>query len=688
MLLVRITHFIVFAASLQNSLLNLLGFGCCEELCAVTSLYVVTSTATGTLTRVYELADNYVANHMVQLSLAPWLHDDWPVRGPEGNPFRFLLDAYPFLDTGARTEPSPYATRWLDGVTPTSSLSALAPVHAYNAGLSASAPSTGLVPLPTPSQLPSSVVDDDLDLVSDADPAPPVPAATTPTPPDEWAFDGPLSTHPTGVPPAHTSGVSTSVSEEVLAPLLPLSSAGADYPVATPAPTVAATAESFAEQADPGPLEVVHHPEGYGSPRSGTRLAFGHGWALSLAVSIVVQILVTVYAYRYYAPRCRHGPDGKQDLIGETHSAFSGSEASSEEQTAQEHLRIEGLEDIPRILDEHGLSVEDLRAHIEMATRARRVSVRQTGHQAAEDTARGQTRQAQVPSLDVSVKAHGSAGTPSAADSQTGMCPQSVIRAPASTGRPELSHIDSVILADRILKISEDIRQGEERFGEALDELAQVAREYPRRTPSPPSPAGPSNWREIQANARRDEFNASPLAHKSRMPGRALAIHSRCRSETGRIGAPVEPMAYVEEPGSMNFDPAATSSLAHYRPGRFPAIEDSHTRTFESSVSPKALTDISTMMTISQAVRTEELSAIRVSSTTPAGSPPAPQPVSRQIPGHASSERPHSQSYTHQPHTAVRRERRPTVVRSRLLVELLDKQARAWAAREEGSDSD
>ncbi|QRV96025.1 hypothetical protein RhiJN_24043 [Ceratobasidium sp. AG-Ba] len=688
MLLVRITHFIIFAASLQNSLLNLLGFGCCEELCAVTSLYVVTSTAAGTLTRVYELADNYVADYEVQLSLAPWLRNNWPVRGPEGNPFRFLLDAYPFLDTGARTEPSPYAMRWLDGVTPTSSLSALAPVHAYNAGLSASAPSTGPVPLPTPSQPPSSVVDDDLEPVPDADPAPPVPAATTPTPPDEWAFEGPLSTHPTGVPPAHTAGVSTSVSEEVLAPLLPLSSAGADCPVAAPAPTVAATAESFAEQADPGPLEIVRRPEGYGSPRSGTPLAFGHGWALSLAVSIVVQILVTVYAYRCYAPRCRHGKDGKQDLVGETHTAFSDSEASSEEQTAQGRLRLEGLEDIPRILDEHGLSIEDLRAHIETATRARRVSVRQAGHQAAEDTARGQARQAQVPSLDVSVMAHGSAGTPSAADPQTGMRPQSVIRAPATTGRPEASHIDSVILADRILKISEDIRQGEERFEEALDELAQVAREYPRRTPSPPSPAGPSNWREVQANARRDEFNASPLAHKSRMPGRALAIRGRCRSETGRIGAPMEPMAYIEEPGSMNFDPAATSSLVRYRPGRVPAIEDSPTRTFESSVSPKALTDICKRSYYSSSYLVSTASTIQVPSTTPAGSPPVPQPGYRQIAGHAPSERPHSRSHTHQPHTAARPKRRRIAVRSRLLVELLDKQAQAWAAGDEGSDSD
>ncbi|QRV92006.1 hypothetical protein RhiJN_20024 [Ceratobasidium sp. AG-Ba] len=628
MFFTKIIHFVLFAAYLQGDWLRLLGCSSCVDMCAITSLYFVESAVTETLPGVYELAKTNVAEFKVQHSLAPWLRGEWPTPGLEGNPFQFLIDSFPFLDTGARTAPSPYTTRLLDGVTPTSSRSADVPVHAYNAGLSAGVPIIGPIPTATPHRLRSSVVTDELDPVPYAAPTPSVSAALAPTPPDEWAFDGPLPTHPNSVAPAHTSGVSTSVSEAT--PLLPQSSAGPECLVAAPVPTVAATSELFAERADLGQLERLDRPERYISAWFNISRAFERGWALSLVASIAVQVLVTAYLYRYYALRCTQN-----------------SEASP-------------VETVVQILDQYNLSTEELRAHIEQAVSARTASVRDAGDQGTEDLAHAGARQAQVTPLDENqspVNIYRSVGVfPSVASttrSQTGLHLHSATRTPSASDGPSVSGIDSVVLADRIRKISEDIRQDEQRLDQALDELVQLAGEFPRRSFVLTAPTAQFGGREVRGNARRDEFNASPLAHRNGMLGRGLPTanppHRGYRSEVRRPDVSVNPLAHVEEPGSMMFDPVATSSAVRNRLGRIP-VQDSPTRSFEAGVSSKALTDISSIFAVSEAPPPGRLSSVPTPSASRTGSALALESVPRQRPGELSSESPYARPPARQSH--------------------------------------
>ncbi|QRV92026.1 hypothetical protein RhiJN_20044 [Ceratobasidium sp. AG-Ba] len=482
MLFAKIAHFLFFAAYLEEVLLTLMGYREPGALSATTSLYLVGRTATKTLPKVYKLVDNGVADFKVQSSLGPWLRGEWPTMELEGSRFQFLLNPFPFLSTSARTDLSLYVMAWLDGVTPTSSWSAKAPVHAYNAGLSAGAPTTALLPQATPSRPPSSAVPEELDPVEDASPAPSVPAASTP---DVWVPTDP-PTHSTSVTPAHTNGVSMSVSESV-APLSPLSSAEPDCPVVAPVPTVAATVQPPAEQAIYAQLESTERVDGYAVVWFDIVRAFKHGWALCLVVlSIVVQVLVTVCLHRYYAQRCRQGE--QEDDSG----------ASSTEEIVELRLQLDGLRAIQRVLDDLNLSPEELRSHIQTASSARKAKA---PVKVSKDLVRRAKRLAQLP-LDDS-EADRSLEVPPSVASAAQLPSRSVIRTPP-VSNASVSVIDSARLAARILKISEDIRHGEERMDRAIEELVQVAAELPQRTPARATLAEPLASREIRGNAWRD----------------------------------------------------------------------------------------------------------------------------------------------------------------------------------------
>ncbi|QRV92018.1 hypothetical protein RhiJN_20036 [Ceratobasidium sp. AG-Ba] len=597
MLFAKIAHFLFFAAYLEEVLLTLMGYREPGALSATTSLYLVGRTATKTLPKVYKLVDNGVADFKVQSSLGPWLRGEWPAMELEGNPFQFLINPFPFLGTGARTDLSPYAMAWLDGVTPSSSWSAKAPVHAYNAGLSAGAPTTAPLPQATPSRPPSSAVPEELDPVEDASPAPSVPAASTP---DAWVLTDPSPTHSTSVVPAHTVGVSMSVSESV-APLSPLSSAEPDCPVVAAVPTVAATVQPPAEQAIYGPLESTERVDSDGVAWFDTVRAFKHGWALCLVVlSIAVQVLVTACLHRHYAQRCIQGERADDDPGAATYKAFSVPEASSDQEIVELRLQLEGLGAIQHMLDDLKLSPEELRSHIQTASSARKAKA---PVKVSKDLVRRAKRLAQLP-LDES-EADQSLEVPPSVASVSQLPARSIIRTPL-VSNASVSVIDSARLAARILKISEDIRHGEERMDRAIEELVQVAAELPQRTPARATPARPLASREIRGNAWRDELNTSPLAHKTRP--RAHEVESsmivpprrRSRSEVGRPGPSVEPMMpRVQEPESMLFDPVATSSMVRGRLAR-PSVHDPPSRSFEATVSSRALTDISTIFAVSE----------------------------------------------------------------------------------------
>ncbi|QRV77189.1 hypothetical protein RhiJN_05204 [Ceratobasidium sp. AG-Ba] len=667
MLYAKIAHFLFLAAYLEDALLTLIGYRDPGALSAIAPLYLVGTTATKTLPRVYKLVNNGVADFKVQSSLAPWLRGEWHTQGLEGNPFQFLINPFPFLGTGARTDLSPYATAWLDGVTPTSSWSAKAPVHAYNAGLSAGTPTTALLPQATPSRPPSSALPEELDPVVDASPAPSVPAASTP---DAWALTDPSPTHSTSVIPAHTVGVSMSVSESV-APLSPLSSAEPDCPVVAPAPTVAATVQPPAEQATYGPLESTERVDSDGRAWFDIVRAFKHGWALCLVVlSIAVQVSVTVCLHRYYTQRCHQGP-----------------ESSSAEEIVEPRLQLEGLGAIQHMLDDFNLSPEELRSHIETASSARKAKA---PVKVSKDLVRRAKRLAQLPPLD-EAEADWSLEVPPSVPSAAQSSPRGRVSIPfpAPVSNVSVSVIDSAKLAARILKISEDIRHGEERMDRAIDELVQVAAELPQRTPARTTPAGPLASREIRRNARRgdaiaDELNVSPLAHKKRTRVPEVESSSiippprRSRKAIEWPGPAVQPaMPHVQEPGSMVFDPIATSSMVHGRLAPLP-VWDPPSRSFEATVSSRALSDISTIFAVSERMP----SGAPVSSTfVPPASRPRPASDTKsalwQSSGEASPESPYARPPARLSHRRFEAESPSVVHQSRSLGRL----QREWEAQ-------
>ncbi|QRV93029.1 hypothetical protein RhiJN_21047 [Ceratobasidium sp. AG-Ba] len=626
MLFANIAYLIFLAASLQETFLRHIAFGNPGALCAISSMYFLGSEMSQTLEEVYESVNIKFVDYKVQPLLEPWIQGNWNTPRLEGTPFQFLTTPFYGLDTGAWTHRSPSVKFWLDAVTPTRSWLDVVPVHALNAGLSASTLTKYLTPL-TPHRFWSSVATDELEPVSYAGSTPSVPAAPTSTPPDAWTFDGPSTTHSPSVLPAHTTIVSVSVSEA--APPLLLSSAGPDCPMAAPTLPVAAMSQSLPEPADYEPIES---PETHGSPWPDLSLDFQRGWVWGLVASIAVQVLVAVYLARFYVLRSRQGP-----------------EALTVEELVKVRLLLEEL-------DRYGLSINEFRDHVRTASSARDARVREAGHdQVTEDLAHGGSRQAQAPPLDVAVppaKAYRTVGVSpvvlSTAVNQTELHSRTDARALIASDGPNINTIDSAKLAPRILKVPEDTRTGEQRLDQALHERAKLASEYP----APPAMAGPSGWREIRANERRDEYNASPLAHRRKMSDRGLPTSDPSlryrRTETRSSRPSTKPTANVEEPESTWFRPSAASTPVGDSLRRISRASQRLTRASRGTLSSKAVTDIATTLDVS-----EYLGPTKSSRTGPA---PAPGPLSRQRSGGKLLKPPYSRPPAPQPDTGVQAE--------------------------------
>ncbi|QRV78357.1 hypothetical protein RhiJN_06372 [Ceratobasidium sp. AG-Ba] len=118
-----------------------------------------------------------------------------------------------------------------------------------------------------------------------------------------------------------------------MAPLLPLSSAESESTVAIPAPTIAAVSPSPEESEDyrkPTNLADAENPRW---SWLGVSRSFQQSWFLNWAVSITVQVIVTICLSRCYAHRSQQVKASDNDLM---------------------------VEDILYILDEFGLSPRQL----------------------------------------------------------------------------------------------------------------------------------------------------------------------------------------------------------------------------------------------------------------------------------------------------------------------------------------
>ncbi|QRV93016.1 hypothetical protein RhiJN_21034 [Ceratobasidium sp. AG-Ba] len=466
-----------------------------------------------------------------------------PPRPARASPWSLIHYIDP-LDTGARAEYSPCAVLSIDDVTPTRLWTMTAPVQASNAGPSTGVESGPMSPLPPTSWSWTTTPVDELEPVSDAVPTPSLTAALVPGPPDAGAFGGPSLMLSTSVAPARDGVAGTSVSD--LAPTLPLSSAGFECAVCTPAPPVMVVSPSPGEPAGYEPRTSLGRWE---LCRSwlGVGWASQWSWVLGTVASIAVQIAVTVYLSRLYFLRRRQGP-----------------EPSPISELVQIRRLLEEFRDIRRILDEHNLEPAELRAYIGAASSARNTPVRGAARQVTEGPARRVAPPAQGLSPPVGFKtsttAHRSVGSsPIARETRIEIRPSP--KMPTRT-RSDGRFDSTQKLLDRIRRISENVR----RIDQAIDELTEVRGEYHRPGPVRPVQAEPPDPREAKKTARRAELNTSPLAYKSRLPGVGpLALDPP--HHPSRLGPTAVPRSNVEGSKPTAFHPPATSTPASARPG-------------------------------------------------------------------------------------------------------------------------
>ncbi|QRV99580.1 hypothetical protein RhiJN_27599 [Ceratobasidium sp. AG-Ba] len=478
------------SAAVRNTLISHFGHDDESGFCEVATWYFSGSIVMETFKIVYRYVETDLAEYKAEPQLAPWPYDYWNTPRQERVSLWSLVAPIHTPKTGAWTDFSPYETLSLDGFVPTRASSAVLPVHAFDAG---------------PRW--SSMVVDGFEPVEDVAPTPLDLAASTPLSPDAWAIIGPSPTPSPSVTPAHDVIVSMSVSD-YMAPSLLLSSAGSESTVPTPVPTIAAASPSLARPANHKEPTDLAHPE---NPRS--------SW---------LGVVVTVYLTRY---RSQKGP-------------------TVAELAEVRHLLIQ-LEDIPYILDDHGLSPQQLRAYIEMAVAA------------------------QVPPLhevEPPAKVYRSVATspmvPLAAHSRTGLDSYSEVSTSKWSDEPSGSSMSSVQQA-ALVRSAEDVFQGGRRQDSASDDSTDASGQYHRHwTPAQSSWTGSSFSDEIRGNAKRTEVNASPLAHKSRVTALMLDIPRRpSRIQLRSPGSSMRASSSVEESGSTELEPDTTSSPAPVRRG-------------------------------------------------------------------------------------------------------------------------
>ncbi|QRV85530.1 hypothetical protein RhiJN_13548 [Ceratobasidium sp. AG-Ba] len=520
MLLFVIAPLMFIVASVRQTLVTHFGHHDETGLCALSTWYFSTSIVMETFKLVYKYVETDVVGYKAEPQFAPWPYDYWNTPRHEPTSLWSLVAPFYTPDTGVRTVYSPYGTLSLDGFAPSGPSSAVPPVHALDAGLSIGDWSMGYAPRPIPPRRWSSTAVGRFETAEDVVPAPSDLAASIPSP-DAWAFDGPSPTPSPGVTPAHGATVSMSVSD--VAPSLLLSSAGSESAVATPAPTCEVAAPSLAQPADhklaiePGPVD--HRP--------------GRGDG-------------------YYA-RFPQEPES----------------ATAAELAEVRDLLVQ-LKDIQHILDQFGLSPEQLRDYIEAAVAAQDAPVQETSQRVLEGRPDHEASRAQEPrplnEAEPVVEVHQSVVTspmvPSPADSRTR--PDSYSEASASTWshEPSGSSMSSDLPAARVSSSPEDVFQGERPPVAGSDDSMDAAGQYPRHlSPTQSSWTGSSPSDEIWGNAKRIELNASPLAHKSTMAGLLLDLPRRPpRIKVRRSGPSVESSASIEELSSMDFEPDTTLS--------------------------------------------------------------------------------------------------------------------------------
>ncbi|QRV85527.1 hypothetical protein RhiJN_13545 [Ceratobasidium sp. AG-Ba] len=569
MLLFVIAPLMFLSAAVRNTLISHFGHDDESGFCEVATWYFSGSIVMETFKIVYRYVETDLAEYKAEPQLAPWPYDYWNTPRQERVSLWSLVAPIHTPKTGAWTDFSPYETLSLDGFVPTRASSAVLPVHAFDAG-----PSTGLssmvyAPRPTLPRRWSSMVVDGFEPVEDVAPTPLDLAASTPLSPDAWAIIGPSPTPSPSVTPAHDVIVSMSVSD-YMAPSLLLSSAGSESTVPTPVPTIAAASPSLARPANHKEPTDLAHPENPRSSWLGVFRSCQHSWLFNLAVSVTVQVVVTVYLTRY---RSQKGEVLNNDLVDDTYKALSGPTVA--ELAEVRHLLIQ-LEDIPYILDDHGLSPQQLRAYIEMAVAARDAPVQETGHGVSESRTDQETsRMKEVPPLhevEPPAKVYRSVATspmvPLAAHSRTGLDSYSEVSTSKWSDEPSGSSMSSVQQA-ALVRSAEDVFQGGRRQDSASDDSTDASGQYHRHwTPAQSSWTGSSFSDEIRGNAKRTEVNASPLAHKSRVTALMLDIPRRpSRIQLRSPGSSMRASSSVEESGSTELEPDTTSSPAPVRRG-------------------------------------------------------------------------------------------------------------------------
>ncbi|QRV99583.1 hypothetical protein RhiJN_27602 [Ceratobasidium sp. AG-Ba] len=495
-------------ASVRQTLVTHFGHHDETGLCALSTWYFSTSIVMETFKLVYKYVETDVVGYKAEPQFAPWPYDYWNT--PRHEPTSLWSLVAPFYT------PTPVCGLF---TVPTERS------RSTDAGLSIGDWSMGYAPRPIPPRRWSSTAVGRFETAEDVVPAPSDLAASIPSP-DAWAFDGPSPTPSPGVTPAHGATVSMSVSD--VAPSLLLSSAGSESAVATPAPT----------------CEVAAHPS-----RSRRIIS----WLLSLALSITVQVVVTVCLSRYYA-RFPQEPES----------------ATAAELAEVRDLLVQ-LKDIQHILDQFGLSPEQLRDYIEAAVAAQDAPVQETSQRVLEGglITRPHARKPRpLNEAEPVVEVHQSVVTspmvPSPADSRT---------RPDSYSEASASRSDMVARAIRLFH--ELGPAGSPRLEQprgclprgtaavaGSDDSMDAAGQYPRHlSPTQSSWTGSSPSDEIWGNAKRIELNASPLAHKSTMAGLLLDLPRRPpRIKVRRSGPSVESSASIEELSSMDFEPDTTLS--------------------------------------------------------------------------------------------------------------------------------
>ncbi|CAE6342722.1 unnamed protein product [Rhizoctonia solani] len=583
---IPIAPLLLALAALQESLYDYLGYNNAADLCAVSSWFfagsIITQVLKGLVTGV-EINIQIVERQLEPL-FGSWIYGSWstPHLG-HTSLFSFadpLTSPFFTIGTGAEAEYSPYATFSYDAATRPSST--VAPVYSFNTGLSASATSNYPVPsatLRTPWSI--SLVDETAP-VSSAVPTPSVLVSATPisAPPDEWAFNSPLPTPPC-VFPVHPAAMGMSVSE--IAPASPPSNAGftaTDYSVAKSAPTIVATTTSLVSSTNSNStkhqlsVEIVR-PEYHRPSKLDHSWTFHHGLVIFMGMSIAIQFGLNLYLSR-----------GRVQCSCQAHL----------EQLAQIRLLLEELGDIPYIVDDYDLLPSGLRTYVDLASCGRNTFVRGEGRQITAEPAKTPMSN----EAESFTKVYQSAATSPIASSTDHT--RTKLRAQAELYLTPRKFNDALFtpsssphISARVAKLSEDIRIHEQRVDQALEELIQVAGQYPRPSPMQSVPTGASSWAEIRKTARRSEANTSPLAHRvgdMAEIGLFTPDPSRGQSRTEISGAqPSMTSRLIEDSRSMIFNPVATSSPLSAPFTGLSAISYAPSHTLGMSMCPGAITE-------------------------------------------------------------------------------------------------